>query len=133
MKILMAEDEQTIAMVFQMMLENSKHKVTLTHDGEECLNAYKAAMAIMPDKSEEYLSKHPPFDVVLLDNRMPKMDGLEAAKHILAINRNQRIIFVTAYPQSSIQDTMKAYAPNEFQILAKPVEMEQLLGAIEKS
>lgn len=130
MKILIAEDEETIAMVFQVMLEHSEHKVTLARDGEECVKAYKDAVTKLPNKSEEYLSQNPPFDVVLMDGRMPKMDGIQAAKLILDMNKHQRIIFVTAYTRSTVQNSLKEFS-TDVQVLTKPVELEDLLEIIE--
>ena len=97
MKILMAEDEFSIGTMFKLWLEGSGHSVVLTTDGEECVEAYKQAMSKLPDTSEKYLASYPPFDLVQLDSRMPKMDGISAAKQIIKMNKHQRIIFVSAY------------------------------------
>lgn len=58
-----------------------------TADGEECLNTYMAA-------SQKQAT---PFDAVVLDRRMLKMDWMEVANHILAANPHERIIFASAY------------------------------------
>ena len=82
MKILVAEAEQEISQMYKMMLEHKGYRVTLTGDGEECVQAYNNALSR--------------FDVVILDYRMPKLDGMQTAKGILAINPHQRIIFASA-------------------------------------
>lgn len=74
-------------------LDDRGHKVTITADGEECLKAYHDELhrvTLHSDPTEHIL----PFDVVILDYMMPKMDGLEAAKEILAVNPHQRIVLL---------------------------------------
>jgi CheY-like chemotaxis protein len=129
MKILVAEDELSIALHYRIFLQHSGHNVTLTSDGQECLDAYKSAVNELFDKSEQYLAQHPPFDVVLLDVRMPKIDGKEAAILIREINPNQRIIFVTAY--AKFADDILYEIPNNVEVLIKPVDLDTLLEAIQ--
>ena len=129
MKILIAEDELTIALHYRIFLQHSGHNVTLTSDGQECLDAYKNAVKELFDKSGQYLAQHPPFDVVLLDVRMPRMDGKEAAILIREINPNQRIVFVTAY--SKLADDLLYESPDNVEVLTKPVDLDTLLEAIQ--
>jgi CheY-like chemotaxis protein len=129
MKLLVAEDELTIALQYRIFLQHAGHNVTLTSDGQECLDAYKSAVKELFDKSEQYLTQHPPFDVVIMDVRMPNLDGKEAAILIREINPTQRIIFVTAYsksPDGSLYET-----PDNMEVLTKPVDLDTLLEAIQ--
>jgi CheY-like chemotaxis protein len=71
MKILVAEDELDIAEMYKDMLKGRGHDVMLTHDGSQCIKAYRDAIEILADTSEENLSKNPPFDAVILDYFMP--------------------------------------------------------------
>jgi len=130
MKILIAEDEFTIGRMFQVMLEGSGHTVTLTSDGEQCVEAYKHATIQSSNRSEEYLAEHPPFDVVLMDGRMPVMDGVQAAKQILHINKQQRIIFITAYMRNTIETSLKDFS-RPLEIISKPVDLDVLVGIVE--
>ena len=84
MKILIAEDEENISMLYRIALESRGHKVTSTNDGEECVQQYK--------KSNSENASTFPYDVIILDYRMPRMDGMDAAKHILKMQPKQRII-----------------------------------------
>jgi CheY-like chemotaxis protein len=52
-------------------------------------------------------SPPPPYDAVVLDYRMPKKDGLEAAKEILALDPSQRIIFASAYVEETLRESIK--------------------------
>lgn len=130
MKILIAEDEFTIGRMFQVMLEGSGHTVTLTSDGEQCVEVYRHAIIQSSNRSEEYLAEHPPFDVVLMDGRMPVMDGVQAAKQILHINQQQRIIFITAYMRSTIETSLKDFS-RPLEIISKPVDLDVLVAIVE--
>ncbi len=51
-------------------------------------------------------SPPPPYDAVVLDYRMPKKDGLGAAKEILALNPSERIIFASAYVDETLRESI---------------------------
>jgi CheY-like chemotaxis protein len=75
-KIIVTEDEQDILTQYRLVLEGKDRHVVTTANGEECLNVYMA----------ELKKQALPFDAVVLDHRMPKIDGMEFAKHVLAAN-----------------------------------------------
>jgi CheY-like chemotaxis protein len=102
----------------------------LTTDGEQCVEAYKQATIQSSNRSEEYLAEHPPFDLVLMDGRMPIMDGVQAAKQILQINKQQRIVFITAYMRTTIETSLKDF-PRALEIISKPVDLDVLLDIVE--
>jgi CheY-like chemotaxis protein len=130
MKILVAEDEQGISKTYQIMLEDKGHEVTLTSDGAECVIVYGKALSKLADASEKYVASHPPFDAVILDYRMPKMDGMEAAKAILEINPYQRIIFASAYVATTILESVKQLGV-VVELLQKPFDLEVMVEIVE--
>ncbi len=69
------------------------------------------------------------FDIVLLDIRMPGMDGIETAAHLQALPHTPAIIFTTAYDQYAID----AFETEAIGYLLKPVRRERLRGAIDKA
>jgi two-component system, chemotaxis family, chemotaxis protein CheY len=130
MKILVAEDETSISAVYRLALEDRGHQIIITNDGQECVNAYEDELKKLPDKSDAYLAVHPPFDAVILDYRMPRMDGMDAAKLILSKNSHQRIIFASAYVLSTLQESVKnLHAIVE--LLQKPFELSVLVDTVE--
>ena len=86
MKILIAEDDHNIATIAVMALETfGSHEVVHVDNGEK---AYQRA------KAEK-------FDLVLLDEMMPKMNGLKVCKTLLQEGFNTPIIFLSAKSQST--------------------------------
>ena len=68
-------------------------------------------------------------DLMLLDIRMPLMDGLEAAQHAQKLEPRPNIIFTTAYDVYAI----KAFDLNAIDYLLKPIRLERLQAAINKA
>lgn len=65
-------------------------------------------------------------DVVLLDIRMPDMDGIEAARHLLKLEHPPAVIFCTAYDEHALQ----AFKVQAVDYLLKPVSREDLAAAL---
>ena len=70
---------------------------------------------------------HP--DVVLMDIRMPGMDGLEAARHLSEMDEPPAIIFTTAYSEHALE----AYDANAVDYLVKPIRQEKLEKSLAKA
>lgn len=68
-------------------------------------------------------------DVVLLDIRMPDMDGMEAARHMAGMAEPPAIIFTTAFDAYAL----KAFEVNAIDYLLKPIRLERLLSALKKT
>ncbi|MDP6437068.1 MAG: LytTR family DNA-binding domain-containing protein [Gammaproteobacteria bacterium] len=66
-------------------------------------------------------------DVVLLDIRMPEMDGIEVASHLCSLPTPPAVIFTTAYDEYAV----KAFDTHAVGYLLKPVRRERLLRALE--
>ena len=67
-------------------------------------------------------------DVALVDIRMPKMDGIELARHLAQLEHPPVIIFVTAYDAYAVQ----AFELNAIDYLVKPVRAQRLAAALHK-
>lgn len=70
---------------------------------------------------------HP--DILLLDIRMPDMDGIEAAQHLQKMTAPPAVIFTTAYDNYALQ----AFDLNAVDYLLKPIRLERLQTAIHKA
>lgn len=67
-------------------------------------------------------------DVVLMDIRMPVMDGLEAARHLASFQTAPAIVFCTAYDD----EALAAFEANAVDYLLKPIRIERLKAALER-
>lgn len=67
-------------------------------------------------------------DVVLVDIRMPRMDGIELARHLAELEQPPAVIFVTAFDAYAV----RAFELNAIDYLLKPVRARRLLAALQK-
>ncbi len=70
-----------------------------------------------------------PADVVLVDIRMPRMDGIELAQHLARLPQPPAVVFVTAYDQYAV----KAFELAAIDYLLKPVKAARLAAALKKA
>lgn len=68
-------------------------------------------------------------DIVLLDVRMPGVDGLEVARHLAVLDAPPAVIFVTAYDEYAMQ----AFESEAIAYLLKPIRAEKLRAALTKA
>jgi len=120
LKILIAEDEPELLRTYKILFEHEGHNVTTTSDGQECIEAYQLEL-------QKVVANKPPFDVVVLDYRMPNKNGVEVAREILALVPTQKLLMVTAY--SGILD-LKDEKLRKMQVMSKPFDFEELFASI---
>lgn len=121
MKILLADDEPDLLSQYRTILEDRKHLVVTSADGGACVSTYTEEFRADPEHA---------FDAVVLDYSMPKMNGLDAAKEILALNPSQRIIFASAYVKETLVDSIKNLK-QIVELLQKPFRLQDLIDTIE--
>ncbi len=114
-KILIVDDEQPARQRLARLIEN--------------INGYQvvAEAANGREAVEQFHASTP--DIVLLDIRMPVMDGLEAAQHIMTNETPPAIIFVTAYSDHALE----AFNTHAVGYLLKPVRQEKLEQTLQAS
>ena len=113
MRILIAEDETIIRLDLRDLLERAGHEVVgEARDGEE-------AVALARDLQPE---------LAIMDVKMPRLDGIEAAKRILG-ERPMPIVLLTAYGQQEL--VARAVEAGVFGYLVKPFREQDLVPAIE--
>jgi len=120
LKILVAEDEPEILRIYKLLLGEKGYQVIATEDGKECLDAYKTEL-------NKTMNGNIPFNLVVLDYRMPEKNGIEVAKEILALCPGQELLMITAYKgQLELQDQVL----QKMQIIEKPFDVDELLSII---
>ena len=112
-RILVIDDENNIRMMVRLTLEQAGHEVETAADGPTGLEKFG-------DGSD--------FDLVLLDQRMPGMEGLDVLREMKARKPDSRIVMITAFGTIDLAvDAMKAGATD---FLRKPFTTETLRGAV---
>jgi two-component system OmpR family response regulator len=106
--LLLIDDEVQYSELTKEYLEMKGCKVMLKHDGQAGLDAFKSH----------------PFDLCVLDIKMPKKDGFMLAEEIKEINEAIPIIFLTG--QSLKEDKIKGLMLGADDYLTKPFSMEEL-------
>ena len=112
MNILIVDDEK---------LARDRLKRLVEKNGDHTVVAEAADGRSAITQVEKYLP-----DVVLLDIRMPGMDGLEAARHLMKLENPPAIIFCTAYGEHALE----AFQTHAIGYLLKPVKTEELHAAL---
>ncbi|HJU87202.1 MAG TPA: response regulator [Gemmatimonadota bacterium] len=118
LRILLAEDNPINQNVAVRLLEKLGHTADIAANGQEAVTRLQEQ----------------PYDVVLMDVQMPRMDGLEASREICARwppDQRPRIIAMTAEAMEG--DRQKCLAAGMEDYLVKPVTLDALRGALEKS
>ena len=110
-KVLVVDDNEVVRLSHLRCLQGECCNVALAWDGNEALRAMEKE----------------PFDVVLLDLRMPGMDGMSVLKTIKQKWPESEVIVVTGYP--TIETAKEAVRLGAFDYLAKPVGPDDIVDA----
>ncbi len=117
-RILIADDEAPARSRLRDLLDDCRPQFALSLV-DEARNGREALEIVNREK----------VDIVLLDIRMPGMDGMEAARHMAGMPHPPAIIFTTAFDAYAL----KAFEVNAIDYLLKPIRAERLLGALRKA
>ncbi len=123
LRILVAEDNKDLAETYRAALENRGHTVTTARDGVECLQIYSDFLKNGSNDPRSY------FDVVILDQQMPGIDGIDVAREIQRVNSKQRIIFITGYGTIVVKKLRGL--KEEVEVMNKPFTLKALIIQIE--
>ncbi len=122
LSILVAEDNDINALLMRSLLTRLGHRAVIATDGEQALESWLASDAAGT-----------PFDLVLMDVQMPKLDGIEAAKRIRVLEAGQRvrrtpILALTA--NTLVEDRYACFEAGMDGFLLKPLDREKLEEAL---
>ncbi|MET3643515.1 response regulator transcription factor [Streptococcus gallinaceus] len=112
MKILVVEDERSIAEALKAILEREGYQVSLAFDGESGLDEIISAV----------------YDLVLLDLMLPKLDGLSVLRKARALDIDVPVICLTARSQLDDKVTGLDQGANDY--ITKPFEVDELLARV---
>jgi CheY-like chemotaxis protein len=114
-RVMIVDDEPDMRMALRLFLENNGHTVEEAENGE-------AALARLPESA---------FDLVLLDMRMPGLDGLQTLTKIRESNKDLPVIMVTGY--GSVDSTAEVMAQGANGYIAKPFQHQELRDAMARA
>jgi len=115
LKVLIAEDDEGSAMLIGIAVRSFSREVIKVGTGIEAVEACR---------------NNPDIDLILMDIKMPEMDGFEATKHIRQFNKNVIIIAQTAYSLSGDREKTIATGCNDY--ISKPIQKDQFMALMEK-
>ncbi len=110
-KILLVDDNEELLKLYSIFLR--RYDVLLAKNGQEAVEIYKEESP----------------NLVIMDIKMPVMDGIEATKLIKEFDSEAKIIGATAYHDKYVEEMMNAGA---LEVLKKPFKYRDLLNIIEK-
>lgn len=114
-RILICEDEPDVRESLKKALQKLGYEVFSAVDGKEAIE----------------LGKKLDLDLVLLDIRMPKLDGIEVAKEIRKFDARTKIIFITAFQGPEISKEAAKYDIVDY--IVKPVSTQYILEVIQNA
>lgn len=114
-RVLIVDDEEDFVEMFSMRLEAQGEQVSTAYSGREALNVLETT----------------PVDVVILDIRMPNMDGISTLKQIKILHPLVEVILLTGHGSTETAvDGMKLGA---FDYLMKPADFEDIIIKVENA
>jgi CheY-like chemotaxis protein len=120
--LIIVDDDLRLIATYELILGKSGHRVIATFtNGKELLHFFQSRMG---QQKPGFVQSDIQPDVILMDYRMPQMDGLESAKRLRKIGVGAKIILISAF---EIPDSQKDYYDI---LLQKPVVAGKLLEAV---
>ncbi len=114
-RILIADDEDSLRWVLEKGLRQVGYDVTAVADGDEAIRAFE----------------RDPFDLVLLDVRMPGLDGITALERIRTIRPDAYVVVITAH--GTMDTAIKAMQRGAYDYIAKPFDLDEVLLLTERA
>ena len=111
-KILVIDDEKSIRETLKDILEYEKHEVDLAEEGEKGIELFTENK----------------YDVVLLDIKMPKMDGIEVLGNLFKSNLDVPVIMISGH--GNIDTAVESIKKGAFDFIEKPLDLNRLLVTI---
>lgn len=107
-RILLVDDEENVRLMLNTAFTLSGHHTLCARNGVEALQLFRDSQP----------------DVVLMDIRMPEVNGLEALQQMHAINPKIPVVLMTAY--AAVETAVEALRKGAFDYVIKPFDLEEL-------
>ncbi len=114
LKVLFVDDEESLRMLVKNQLTMEGFSVDTADDGDTAVDMLKLK----------------PYDLALLDIRMPRMNGIEVLRHIRRTSPAMRVIMLTAVDDLAIAIEAVKNGANDY--LTKPYDTDNLVASIRK-
>ncbi len=111
--ILIAEDDEANVLLLKKALEKTHAEIIHAENGKDAIKFFK---------------NNPDIDIILMDIRMPIMDGIEATNQIKQIDKNIPIIVQTAFTMSSEKE--KSFKAGCDDYISKPINIKELYATV---
>jgi len=115
LKILIVEDDETSEKLISLVVREFANKIICVETGTEAVEA---------------CLNNPDIDLILMDMKMPKMDGYSTTREIRKFNKDVIIIAQTAYGLSGDYEKAIAVGCNDY--ISKPINVDELKQMIRK-
>ena len=112
MRILLVEDEYSLAELVSDRLKKERYTVDISYDGEDAL--FNALTGI--------------YDLILLDIMLPKKDGLTVLRELRAEGIHSKVIMLTA--KGELEDKLKGFGEGANDYVPKPFHIDELVARI---
>ena len=112
MRILIVEDEVSLADLVANRLKKEKYSVDIDNDGEDGL----------------YDALSDTYDLILLDIMLPNVDGIEILKEVKKNNIKDKVIMLTA--KSELEDKLLGFSEGANDYIAKPFHIDELVARV---
>ncbi|MEN6440218.1 MAG: sigma-54 dependent transcriptional regulator [Syntrophobacter sp.] len=113
-RVLVVDDEPMVGISLTNWLKEENYEVKAVCDGQSALDAFKNEC----------------WDIVLLDYKMPGMDGMQVLRHIKELAPQAVVLMMTAY--ASIANSVQAMKEGAFDYIVKPLDVEELSMMLNK-
>jgi DNA-binding NtrC family response regulator len=113
-RVLVVDDEPMVCVALTNWLQEENYLARAVHDGPQAIAAVR----------EET------WDIVLLDLRMPGMDGMEVLKQVREISPQSVVIIMTAY--ASVPSAVQAMKDGAYDYIVKPLDVDQLTRMLKR-
>ena len=112
--VLIVDDEKLLVRTLSNALKEAGYKITVAGSAEQ---------------AEKHVFGDPAFDLIILDNRLPKESGIEVVKRVRERSVRSKLILMTAYETPEVKAEAKRLKVDRY--LKKPFDLTALLEEIE--